>query len=547
MTRPGWWLLALVLLVTGATFAPAVGYEFVYDDHPVIEDNPTLTDPMQIVRGFGENVWAFSPADTRPIYYRPVFMAWVTVHRLLFDVNPAPWHASTILLHLLATAILFGLVLRLSGSLGVAAAGSLLWAVHPTRVESVAWVLGNTDPMAAVLGFGAVWLWVDGRKKPALASFAAALLCKETSLGFAALPVLLAAFGGDPRSLRLRAVEGARTAIPWAAVVVLYFVVRYSVMGALAPGFTDADVPTAGRTVITLVGLYAKKLVIPGTSSLLYRVGPVTSSSDPVFIDALPWAFLATAAFAFLLSRRGVVAALTVCGLVFLIPVLRVKGLQADAFFQDRYLYLPSACLIPALCWTMGDLFRRMRPEGGAPPGFVQLRLPALLAAVLVVFGVLGCRRNLPAWENDVTLWTRALSVTPTASRAWVNLGVLHENRGDLPAAYDAYLRAAAGTPPRAIGAFRAAILDAEAGHLDAARRGFAQAVQMRPEDPMFLYERARLEAHFGAWRLADELLQRADEAMASGVVAGRGITRETVAAERARVRARRAKEASPP
>jgi hypothetical protein len=462
-------------------------------------------------------------------------------------VNPAPWHASTILLHLLATAILFGLVLRLSGSLGVAAAGSLLWAVHPTRVESVAWVLGNTDPMAAVLGFGAVWLWVDGRKKPALVSFAAALLCKETSLGFAALPVLLAAFGGDPRSLRLRAVEGARTAIPWAAVVVLYFVVRYSVMGALAPGFTDADVPTAGRTVITLVGLYAKKLVIPGTSSLLYRVGPVTSSSDPVFIDALPWAFLATAAFAFLLSRRGVVAALTVCGLVFLIPVLRVKGLQADAFFQDRYLYLPSACLIPALCWTMGDLFRRMRPEGGAPPGFVQLRLPALLAAVLVVFGVLGCRRNLPAWENDVTLWTRALSVTPTASRAWVNLGVLHENRGDLPAAYDAYLRAAAGTPPRAIGAFRAAILDAEAGHLDAARRGFAQAVQMRPEDPMFLYERARLEAHFGAWRLADELLQRADEAMASGVVAGRGITRETVAAERARVRARRAKEASPP
>ncbi len=545
MTRRGWWLLALVLLVTGATFAPAVGYEFVYDDHPVIEDNPTLQDPRQILRGFTENVWAFSPENTRPIYYRPVFMAWVTVHRLVFDVNPAPWHATTILLHLLAVAILFGLIRRLSGSEPLAAAAALLWGVHPTRVESVAWVLGNTDPMAAVFGFGALWLWIDDRRRLALGSFSLALLCKETSLGFAALPVLLAFFTGDPRPIAGRARDAVRVALPWAAVVVAYFVVRVSVMGALAPTFTDADVPTAGRTVVTLVGLYAKKLLIPGPSSLLYPVGPVASSSDPMFMEALPWAVLALGVFAFLVSRRGVLAALTLGAVVFLIPVLRVRGLQADAFFQDRYLYLPSACLIPALCWTLGDLFRRMDPT--REPSAVQRFVPVGLAVLLAAVAVVSSARNLPAWQNDVTLWSRALELNPTASRAWFNLGVLHENAGDVDAARDAYRRAADGTPPRSIGAFRAALLDAEAGRLDAAREGFRQAVLMRPRDPMFLFEAAQLEAHFGALDVALELLDEADAALAEGAPAGRGVTPEAVARSRARVLARRDRGASLP
>ncbi len=545
MTRRGWWLLALVLFVTAAVFGPAVGYEFVYDDHPVIENNPTLTDPAQIVRGFGENVWAFSPENTRPIYYRPVFMAWVTVHRLLFDLNPAPWHASTILLHLLAVAILFGLLRRLSGSESLAAAAALLWGIHPTRVESVAWVLGNTDPMAAVFGFGAVWLWIDGRRAAGLAAFGAALLCKETSLGFAALPVLLAFFTGDPRAVTARATDAARAAAPWAAVVVAYFVVRASVMGALAPTFTDADMPTAGRTVVTLVGLYAKKLLIPGPSSLLYAVGPVASADDPVFAEALPWAVLAVGVFAFLVSRGGVVAALTVGAVVFLVPVLRVGGLQADAFFQDRYLYLPSACLIPALCWTVADLFRRMDPT--REPGALQRFVPAGLAVLLAVVGGVSAVRNLPPWKDDQALWTRAIELNPTASRAWFNLAVLHENDGDLAGAYEGYRRAAEGSPPRAIGAFRAGLLDAEAGRLESARGWFRRAVLMRPEDPMFLYEAARLEAHFGESAVADDLLGRAEAALAKGVVAGRGVTADVVARERARVRARRATGGSPP
>lgn len=545
MTRRGWWLLALVLLVTGATFAPAVGYEFVYDDHSVIEDNPSLTDPMQILRGFTENVWAFSPENTRPIYYRPVFMAWVTVHRLLFDVNPAPWHATTILLHLLAVAILFGLLRRLSGRESLAAAASLLWGVHPTRVESVAWVLGNTDPMAAIFGFGALWLWVDDRRRLALASFALALLCKETSLGFAALPVLLAFFTGDVRGVPERLRDALRTALPWAAVVVVYFVLRFSVMGALAPTFTEADLPTAGRTVITLIGLYAKKLMIPGPSSLLYPVGPVASSADPMFAEALPWTVLAAAVFAFLVSRRGVVAALTIGSVVFLTPVLRVQGLQADAFFQDRYLYLPSACLIPALCWTLGSLFRRMDPD--REPGVVQRFVPVALTVLLTVVAVFSSVRNLPAWQNDVTLWSHALVLNPTASRAHFNLGVLFENAGDVDEARDAYRRAANGTPPRAIGAFRAALLDAEAGRLDGAREGFRQAVLMRPADPMFLFEVARIEAHFGELDVALGLLDRVDAALDEGVPAGRGVTVDAVATERARVRERRAKAASPP
>ncbi len=158
--------LLFVLVWTSLAFLPALQFGFVYDDLPVIVENPTLAQPGAVLRAFHTNVWAFAPETAEPRYYRPLFTIWTILNHRLFGVQPLGWHLSTLLLHLGAVAVLWHLLARLCGSSIAATLGAVLFAVHPTRAESVAWVCGLTDPSAALLGFGAVLLLL--RSRPSL-------------------------------------------------------------------------------------------------------------------------------------------------------------------------------------------------------------------------------------------------------------------------------------------------------------------------------------------------------------------------------------------
>ncbi len=83
-------------------------------------------------------------------YYRPMNFLWFRVNDALFGLQPAGWHVMAILLHLLATALVFAIARRVTGRPLVAAVASLLFGIHPTRHEVVAWVSGTTESLWAV-------------------------------------------------------------------------------------------------------------------------------------------------------------------------------------------------------------------------------------------------------------------------------------------------------------------------------------------------------------------------------------------------------------
>ena len=182
-------LLAGVLVLTTLTFIPSLRYQFVYDDEGQIVENEMISAWHFIPQYFQGHVWQHLFPNAVANYYRPLNILWFRLNDAMFGLRPAGWHASTILLHLAATALVFAIVLRLTTAPLVAAFTALLFGIHPTRHEVVAWVSGSTESLCAVLFLSAFLAYLNWRERRSITwmcasclLYGAALLSKETAV-----------------------------------------------------------------------------------------------------------------------------------------------------------------------------------------------------------------------------------------------------------------------------------------------------------------------------------------------------------------------------
>jgi hypothetical protein len=151
---PVWLIAALLALVTLALYWPATGHDFInYDDKVYVLDNPHVTSGLT----WGNARWALGSGYATN--WHPV--TWLS-HMLdcqLFGLKPWGHHLTSVLLHALNAALVFLLLRQMTGatwrSLWVAA----LFALHPLRVESVAWVAERKDVLSAFFGLLCLWTY----------------------------------------------------------------------------------------------------------------------------------------------------------------------------------------------------------------------------------------------------------------------------------------------------------------------------------------------------------------------------------------------------
>src|SRR5262245_7519230 len=142
----GIWACLLTALITFAVFAPSISDEFLnWDDAENFTSNPSY-------RGLGlpQLRWMFTTFHLGP--YQP--LSWMTLglDYVVWGMRPAGYHVTSLVLHVVAAVLVYFIARRVlaaalpmvaddSTQLAVAAAvAALLFAVHPLRVESVAWV-----------------------------------------------------------------------------------------------------------------------------------------------------------------------------------------------------------------------------------------------------------------------------------------------------------------------------------------------------------------------------------------------------------------------
>ena len=429
--KKGLWLACvLIAALTLAVHARALSNGFVsLDDEPYVTGNPQVGAGLswQGIR------WAFT--TTTEANWHP--LTWIS-HMAdveLYGLDPFGHHLTNLLIHAANAVLVLLLFFRTAGRIRASAMVAALFAVHPLRVESVAWVAERKDVLCALFGLLAMLAYARsvrtgsrGSRFSAVALFAMSLLSKPMLV---TLPFLLLLLDFWPLE-RMRAPDGSLSREPalWRRLVFekwpfLLLSASSSIvtLWAQKTGGAMADNKLAlsarlGNALASYLA-YLGKTFAPFSLSVLYphpgkaawTAGLAAAILAAISICAIYWA-----------RRRPYAAVGWFWFLGALVPVIGFVqvGWQARA---DRYTYLPSIGLAVVCVWGLGDLARSFG-LGPRVPGAVALA--ALGSLSLLTW------REIGYWKDSETLYARGLATTEKNHILHINLGLERVRHGSI-------------------------------------------------------------------------------------------------------------------
>jgi tetratricopeptide (TPR) repeat protein len=420
--------LGVILIV--ALYARTIGFDFVYDDL-TISVSPLIQSWHGVLDAFKMDVFGTAQAAGTS-YYRPMSSALIVIIARLTSATPAWFHLAALFLALISLFLSYSLGRLLFEDDLLAALTALLFAVHPTKVETTAWIGSAACDGQAAIYFFAVLIcylrWTKSRNIAWMAAsaafFAAALFTKETMVVLSAL-VAIHCWITSPRNVRLRT-SGALM-VPYIFVLGLYAAARHAVLRPL-PVSSIAVQPT-----FTLVNLwsaplalwwYLKRLLYPSGLSILYDSIVVREPSFRNFGLSLIALLILLAAFAWIV-RRGVSWRVPFFAAWFLLTLAPPLVLSPRVTVHDRYLQLAAYPFCVLLAYGILWVARRL-------PAW---RLVAAVAAFTLVFAwSLSTWHEASYWSDSLTLWRRAVQIAPHNINARVELARLYSTK-ELPVA----------------------------------------------------------------------------------------------------------------
>lgn len=410
-------LRLLVAAAVLAAFAPALSCGFVgWDEHPFILDNP-------FIRGF-------SAANLRAMLASPAGGVWMPLTWLSYAADHAAWglepagyHLTNVLLHaaaaLLFLEVLFELLPKDPRAAGLAV---LLWAVHPLRVESVAWAAERKGVLAGALVLASLLARLRARDAAALGLYALALAAKPNVLTY---PLALLAL----ETLWLRREPDWRGLAPYAALSGLAFGATLFALSRADSGGGASPPGLAWAACQAFYGLlfYPWKTAWPSGLAGYYPPRPWFGTwSLPLFACALVSGLLAAAA-----RRAGrATATAAACYALLLLPALGLvrHGLLHSA--ADRQSYLPGL----ALAALAGVWMAKSSPRRA-------------LALVWIAALGLATRRQCEVWRDAPAFWRETARRAPSAL-ADGNYGAFLVKEGRIAEGLE-LLRASVAADPR--------------------------------------------------------------------------------------------------
>lgn len=511
----------LVAVVAFAAFLPVLGADFVNwdDDHNVV-NNPHLHS-----LGLAQLVWMFTASHAG--HYQPLTWLSLAIDCRIWGLDrPGGFHLTNLVLHVLTALAVYVLAGRLI-ALDRAAAGchsrvtmriaaavaALLFAVHPLRAESVAWVTERRDVLSglffvlSILTYvKAVRLFRDGHPHSAwyagaIVLCALSLLCKAYAVTLVGVLLLLDIYPLRRFSHhRLRPLIGK---IPFLmlSVVFGYLAIRAQAQAGAMYGLEDYDLRARVAQALYGHAFYLSKLVLPLSLGPLYDL-----PARDVLVGRLFWiglvVFVTVGVIAVLLRRRFKM--FVIAWGWYVIVLLPVSGLlqSGSQLAADRYTYL--SCLGWAL--AAGALVRRFF-HGGCGSGVRVVVVTSMASVVIASLAVLTWRQA-DIWRDSVTLWQRGTTVSPNSAIAHTNLAdaFMHEDEPDYAVALRSYRRALELAPRDAKAHNGLATAALALNQPDVALRHLEKAVSI---DPRYAFAHVNLGHVLAGYERFDEAVKQ--------------------------------------
>lgn len=407
--------MALALTVL-AVYAQTGSFEFVnFDDGLYVAANPRVQQGLS----WSGIAWAFSAWNF--IYWHPLTFLSHMLDVTVFGLDPGWHHLVNAALHAANGALLFLLLFRMTGAKWPSAAAAALFALHPMRVESVAWVAERKDVLSGLFFLLTLWTyhaWTQ-RRAPHWSWLVCGVLGLMAKPMLVTMPFVLLLIDRWPLA---RTDTFVRRVVEKAPLFALSFgIAALTYAGQEAYG-ARAELAQAGLSVrlanaaVSYVH-YLGKTFWPEPLAVFYPYRLRIPASETALCLAL---LACLSALCWWMGKRRpylLTGWLWFAGM--LVPTIGFVQVGAQSM-ADRFAYLPSIGLAITLVWLAAE-----RPSR------------ATVAAAVAVLGActIVSWRQAGYWRDSVTLFSHAVEVTADNSLARHNLGFALANRGEHAAA----------------------------------------------------------------------------------------------------------------
>jgi tetratricopeptide (TPR) repeat protein len=493
------------LLLFGAAFllyARTASFDFIeFDDPQYVRENPHIAGglSLDVAR------WAATSTDYQYNWHP---LTWLS-HALdveCFGLASGRHHLVNAGWHALNAVLLFGALRALTGRLGPSVWVAALFALHPLRVESVAWIAQRKDVLAGAFFGATLWAYARHARAPSGRGLAwvsvwlaAGLASKPTLVSVPFLLLLLDVWPlgrlefSKPRASALVPLPSQTPTHPVGTAAKWLWGNRYAVFLEKLPLFALALL-SAGLTLgaqqaggavrdLSLAERLPNAFAAYGTyvSQFLAPLGLAPFYPHPVLVGTSVWSVQALAGVLVLLACSGLAilhrrhAPWLAIGLLWflglLVPMIGLVqvGNQAHA---DRYAYLAQIGLELALVWSVTE-WVAARPA--LRPGATVLGGAGLVALAGLSW------RQIGFWKDSETLFGHALEVTSRSFVMHTNLGLALAREGRLDEALEHWEAAVAARPGFYQAERNRGVARFQRGEFQAARTAFERALASEP------------------------------------------------------------------
>lgn len=437
-------LVIILLTVTSiVAFGRIAGNDFInYDDNQYIIDN----DQIQYGINLKSIKWAFSAvavSNWHPLTWISHMIDWN-----LFGANASGHHIVSLIFHIGAVILLFLFLYKTTKSIWPAAFASAFFALHPLRVESVAWAAERKDVLSMFFGMATLYaysFYTETKKLShyfvCLMLFSCALMSKPM---FVTLPFLLMILDYWPlyrlqpttdqasNVILKRAGRLALEKIPFFCLTIASSVITFWAQskGNTVASMEHLNVYQRFSSAIVAYAVYLKKIFLPVDLALFYPYEwslPFWQISfSAIIIVAI------TVLVLYYIKRLPFMFVGWFWYVVTLVPVIGLVQIGAQSM-ADRYSYLPSIGIAIMLTWGIKLLFQLIN---------IQKKFIFFIATIVLCVLVVSTWMQCGYWRNSMSLFDHSLRVTKYNYLAYNNLGVALYAEGMFKEAIDNYNKA---------------------------------------------------------------------------------------------------------
>lgn len=460
----------VLVLATYATFRHVIYCDFItFDDDFYVYENVHVQDGLTL-SGLR---WAFTTGHAAN--WHPV--TWLT-HMLdcdLYGLQPGGHHFTNLVIHIINALLLFLWLRSMTGSLWKSAFIAAFFALHPLRVESVVWVSERKDVLSCLFWMLTLIAYVGYARKPTILRYM--LLSLSLAVGLMAKPMLITIpcvlLLLDYWPLKRLSLRAFIEKIPLLVLAISSAVITVIVQkrGGAVEALDISPIPDRLGNAVIAYGKYIIQTFWPKDLAVFYprQVGIVPMGQLIIGLVLL-------ACISELVRRYRKEAPYLVTGWLWylgtLVPVIGLVQVGGQSH-ADRYTYIPVIGLTIGIVWGIEKLVEHRRRCRHIVNAFLFIALIALS---------INTQIYVRHWENGITLFKHALSVTPPNAKSHTNLGRALHDKGDFDEAIKHYNSAISIKPLDYRPYYNLGLICFERDEFEKSEEYFKSALQLKPD-----------------------------------------------------------------